>query len=117
MDPEEKAYPEVEGYSTRIPSGDISVLINGGGEVEVSWLNEDMPTLVGSLFNQLNANGKIIEEQSNGDIIERSFMLEALFVSDDMFQGEFKEWILLNDDDTPAATSSRNVTGVRLQAP
>ena len=73
----------------------------------------EISQFLGSLVSdQFSAGGMFVMTLEDGTSLERSFMIQALFVDSDTFQGTLKEWIIV-DGQGPPAEAMRDITGVR----
>ena len=117
--PNELEFPAAE-INTTFPNGSATLLIDGAGTVTLSLgeglesISEQVPQFLGSLASdQFSAGGMFVTTLDDGTSLERSFMIQALFVDDNTFQGTLKEWLIL-DGQGPPIEGMRDMTGTRM---
>jgi len=108
------------GLVTSFPDGTVSLLIDGADNVTISLgtgmesIGEQIPQLLGTLVaDQFSAGGTLTTSLEGGDSLERSFMIQGLFVNSDQFQGTLKEWLIVNNEGPPTE-GIRDITASRI---
>jgi hypothetical protein len=108
------------GLITDFPNGTVYLLIDGADNVTISLgtgmgsIGEQVPQFLGTLVaDQFSAGGTLTTSLEGGDSLERSFMIQGLFVNADQFQGTLKEWLIVNNEGPPTE-GIRDISASRI---
>ena len=109
----------VDDLEAIFPGGTVIIVADGSGVLEIA-IGEDMlvqvpgmPSFQGTLSVTQIMAGSSYTEEVEGHTIEHSLIFNTLFISEDLFQGTLKDWVVV-DGEMPPIELIRDITGNRV---